>query len=122
MAFVAGRKRIGSLHPRQLSAPKAGGEFGGGGIVAVGVGSYFGLRAFSRSADAKRLCSPSSCHDPNAVALNDEAKNAADIATVAIGVGVVALAVGAYFFLTSGSSKKTAHARSGIGLVIVGLE
>ena len=33
MAFVPGRKWIGSLDPRQLSAPKAGGEFGRGGII-----------------------------------------------------------------------------------------
>ena len=33
MAFIPGRKRIGSLDPRQLSAPKAGDEFGRGGIV-----------------------------------------------------------------------------------------
>jgi hypothetical protein len=33
MAFVPGRKRIGSLDPRQLSSPEAGDELGRGRIV-----------------------------------------------------------------------------------------
>jgi hypothetical protein len=78
---------------------------GGIGLVAVGVGSYFGITAISKSSDAKSLCpSGTPCTNQDAVTENADAKTAATIATVAIGVGIVGLAVGAYLVLTAPSS------------------
>ncbi len=76
----------------------------GVGVVALGVGTYFGLSAISKSNDAKKNCSPSSCTDGGAVSENNDAKTAATISDVTIGVGIAAVAVGAYLFLTAPSS------------------
>ena len=80
---------------------------GGVGLVAVGVGSYFGLRAISKKGDAEKHCDGSLC-DPDGLDLNEQAKTAATVSNVAFGVGVVALGVGTYFFLTSMPDKSHA--------------
>jgi hypothetical protein len=77
---------------------------GGAGVLAIGVGAYFGLSAISKSNDAKRQCSPSLCTSPGAVSENDDAKTFATVSDVAIGVGLAAVAVGAYLLVTAPSS------------------
>jgi hypothetical protein len=74
---------------------------GGAGIVAVGVGAFFGLAAASKVHDAKSRCSLSYCVDPQAVSWNDEGRRDANVANVAFGVGVLALATATYLFFTS---------------------
>ncbi|HLK39280.1 MAG TPA: hypothetical protein VKU41_21115 [Polyangiaceae bacterium] len=73
----------------------------GGAVASLAVGAYFGVQALSKSADAKRLCSPSSCTNPSAVQINADAKTSARLADVFLGVGIAAAGVSAYFFLTS---------------------
>jgi hypothetical protein len=81
----------------------------GGGITAVGVGSYFGVSALGKQSDSDRYCRGSVCDAPG-VALVDEAKDHAIVADVALGIGVVALGVSAYLLLRDGtSSKQTAR-------------
>jgi serine/threonine-protein kinase len=82
----------------------AGWIVGGAGVVAIGVGTYFGLSATSKSNDAKRQCSPSLCTSPGAVSENDDAKTFATVSDVAIGVGLAAVAVGAYLLVTAPAS------------------
>jgi len=79
----------------------AGWIVGGVGIAAVGVGAVFGVMAITKSSDAKSKCSTTSCTDPAAVSENQDAKTAATISDVAIGAGLAAVAVGAYFLLTA---------------------
>jgi serine/threonine-protein kinase len=74
---------------------------GGAGVAALTLGSYFGLQALSKSADAKKLCSPSNCYNSNAVQLNDDAKTNAHLADAVLGGGLVAVGVGAYLFLSA---------------------
>jgi hypothetical protein len=74
---------------------------GGAGVAALTLGSYFGLQALSKSADAKKLCSPSSCNNSNAVQLNDDAKTNAHLADAVLGGGLVAVGVGAYLFFSA---------------------
>jgi hypothetical protein len=106
---------------------------GGAGVVAIGVGSFFGLRAISESSDAKKLCSPSSCTNPDAVATNDDAKTAAIVSDVAIGAGIVAVLAGGYLFLSAPSGAPAAGpkqpealrvapavGRNGAGLILRG--
>jgi hypothetical protein len=88
-----------------VSPPKStralGFVVGGAGVVALGVGGYFGVQAISKRSDAKNACPSSTCTDPAGVAYNDDARRAATIADIGIGVGLVALGVGAYLVLRS---------------------
>jgi hypothetical protein len=74
---------------------------GGLGVVALTVGSYFGLQALSKSADAKKLCSPSRCDNSNAVQLNDDARTNAHLADAVLGGGLIAVGIGAYLFFAA---------------------
>src|SRR5262245_50607154 len=69
--------------------------FGGVGIVGIGVGSYFGLRAMSKNKDAEAFCNDDNvCNDAQGIALTDEAKDAALISNIGFAVGGAALATG----------------------------
>jgi hypothetical protein len=85
---------------------------GGVGIVAAGVGTYFGLRALSKNSESDDRCNGSLC-DPQGLELADEADSAATVSNVAFAVGAVGIGAGAYLFFTSmpGSEPK-ADARS----------
>jgi hypothetical protein len=82
----------------------AGWIIGAAGAAALGVGTFFGIRAIALSNDAKSRCSPSSCTDAAAVSENNDAKVAAWAADGAVGLGLIAAGIGAYLVLTSGSS------------------
>ena len=73
---------------------------GGVGIVGVGVGSYFGLRAMSKESESEDHCDGSLC-DPEGLDLSEQADRAATISNVAFGTGLVGLGVGTYLFLIS---------------------
>lgn len=88
----------------------AGWIVGGSGVAAVGVGAVFGITAITKSSDAKSKCSLSSCTDPAAVSENQGAKTAATVSDVAIGAGLAAVAVGAWFLFTAPSARSAASA------------
>jgi hypothetical protein len=67
---------------------------GGLGIVSLGVGSVFGLQAISKSNDAKDACA-GTCTQSDVDKMS-QAKTAAWISNVGIGLGVVGIGVGAY--------------------------
>lgn len=73
---------------------------GGVGIVGVGVGSYFGLRAMSKEKESDDHCEGSLC-DPEGLDLSEQADRAATVSNVAFGLGLAGLGVGTYFFLIS---------------------
>jgi serine/threonine-protein kinase len=83
---------------------------GGAGIIAIGVGSYFGLRAIDRWGARNDACT-GGC-TPDAKTAGDEAQTAATISTVGFGVGIAALATGIALVLTSPSNKE-GSARAG---------
>ncbi len=91
---------------------------GGIGVAALGVGSWFGLRAISRRGESDEHCRGSLC-DPTGVELNDEAKKAAVISNVAFGVGAVGVGVATYLFLTRGSDDARGEARRPVRVVAV---
>jgi hypothetical protein len=85
----------------QMSTPPASGSnktvgyvIGGVGIVSLGVGSVFGLQAISKSNDAKDACA-GTCTQSDVDKMS-QAKTAAWISNVGIGLGVVGIGVGAY--------------------------
>jgi hypothetical protein len=73
---------------------------GGAGLVALGVGAYFGARAISRRAESDKECPNENC-SAKGVSLNDQAIGAAWVSDIALGLGVVGAAIGVYLFLTS---------------------
>jgi hypothetical protein len=103
--------------PAPDSAPAAGAWkrptgwiVGGAGVVALGVGSYFGASAISKSNAAKSQCSLSLCTSRSAVSENNDAKTAATISDVTLGAGIVAVAVGAYLVLSAPTASPTSSA------------
>lgn len=99
---------------------------GGVGVVGIGVGSFFGLRAISKNSDAEDFCpGGSTCNDPRGETLTDEAKDAALVSNIAFGIGGAALAAGLVLVLTAPDGQPqsalvvspTAHGRGGsVGL------
>jgi serine/threonine-protein kinase len=80
----------------------AGLLLGGAGVAALGVGSFFGIDAISKSNQAQQACPPSSpCLKADAVQTNDDAKSSALVADVVLGVGIAAVGAGAILFFTA---------------------
>ena len=92
---------------------------GGAGIVAVGVGSYFGLKAFAHW-DARNSACTGGCTS-DAKTAGDDAKSAATVSTIGFAAGVVALGAGLVLILTSPSSKESAPPSAHVGKLRVGL-
>ncbi|HEY0468864.1 MAG TPA: tetratricopeptide repeat protein [Polyangiaceae bacterium] len=88
----------------------AGFVIGGVGIVALGVGSYFGVRAFSKWSERNDNCG-GGCNDA-AKSAGDAAKSAATVANIGIGLGIAAVAVGGYLVLSAKSSSEPSASRS----------
>ncbi len=72
----------------------------GVGIAGLVIGSYFGLRAFSRWDERNALCE-GGCTKAAQTA-GQEAEDAATLSTISVGTGVIALGVGAYLLLSAG--------------------
>jgi hypothetical protein len=92
---------------------------GAAGLAAIGVGSYFGLQAFSKWRERNDHCPRGAC-DATAVAASDAAHTDARIADIAMGLGIVGVGVGTYLFLTAPSASDKPAATSawvGVGAV-----
>lgn len=81
-----------------------GAGLAGAGLVAVGLGTFFGLDTFAKRDDRDRHCTGAVC-DAEGMRLHDEAGTSATISTITFGAGAAALAAGAYLFLTAPSTK-----------------
>jgi hypothetical protein len=82
---------------------------GGAGVVALGVGAGFGLKAVSKNKDAEQLCPASPrCDDPRGVTLTEDAKRAATISTISFIAGGALIAGGVVLYLTGGPTKSVA--------------
>jgi hypothetical protein len=108
--------------PRRTGAWTAGWILGGIGVGALAVGSFFGVRALSERSASDRLCTMGVCRDQEGLDDYNAAKSAALGADVALAVGAVSLAVGAYLLATSTTAQPslapttaTSFRASGIG-------
>jgi tetratricopeptide (TPR) repeat protein len=79
--------------------PAASYALGGVGLVALGVGGYFGLSALSKQKEALDRCPQSPCSDRGGVDRNEAARRDAWVANVGVGVGLVAVGIGVYLAL-----------------------
>src|SRR5207302_459194 len=76
---------------------------GGVGVIGVGLGSYFGIRAITKNSDAESHCDGVLC-DPDGVDLTNKAKRDAVASDIAFLAGGVLVATGAVLYLTGGRS------------------
>jgi serine/threonine-protein kinase len=78
---------------------------GGVGIVGIGVGSFFGLKAISKAKDAQSFCPNGlQCIDNQGVTLSDDARSAALVSDITFALGAAALVGGVVLYLTAPSS------------------
>lgn len=99
MAPLAPRKADEGLTTQQT----LGLVVGAVGLVGVGLGSYFGIRAIKRNSDADTYCSEAKlCQDQKGVDLSDKARNDATAANIAFAAGAVLIGTGTVLYLTGG--------------------
>lgn len=88
---------------------------GGVGVVSLGIGSYFGLQAFSKDREADDACKSGTCSS-DGVRLTNEAGEAADISTLAFAVGIVAVGSGVtVWLLEPNDSPSASHVTPNVG-------
>jgi hypothetical protein len=73
---------------------------GGTGVALLGVGTYFGSRALAERHWSDASCAEGVCANAAALAEYQSARSDARVSDVALGIGVLALAVGGYLLLT----------------------
>ena len=95
--------------PKGNSRKTAGYVVGGAGIVALGVGAFFGIRALGKKNDVEEACplGRMAC-DPNDMtklqqATDDysSARTSATLSTILVPVGIAAVGVGAFLVFTA---------------------
>jgi hypothetical protein len=94
----------------------------GAGVIALGVGTYFGFRAMSKNDDSKAHCDPNdetSCTEQG-VSLREDAFTAADTATGLFIAGGALAATGLVVFLTAPSSPEKAATAPALRLMASG--
>jgi hypothetical protein len=87
----------------------------GAGIAGVGVGTFFAFSAKSTYDDSNEngRCIENVC-GPEGLRMRDDAESKALVATIAMGVGAVAVVAGAVLFFTAPRSRAVAVAPSGL--------
>jgi hypothetical protein len=71
------------------------------GIVGLGVGSYFGIRALSKNSDAESHCPQDNACDAQGVSSTTQAKNAAVVSNITIAAGAAFVVAGVVLYLSS---------------------
>ncbi|MEO7036347.1 MAG: hypothetical protein ABI548_20555 [Polyangiaceae bacterium] len=87
--------------PSSRGARTAGYVTGALGVVGLGIGSYFGVRAISKNSDAEKHCPQNNQCDTDGVALTKQAQNAAVASNITIAVGAAFVVTGVVLYLTS---------------------
>jgi len=82
---------------------------GGAGLVGLGVGTFFGLRAINRNSEAEKTCTGSTCLDQAGVDKTNQARTAATISNVSFIAGGALLASAIVGFVLT-RPKPTEHA------------
>lgn len=105
-----------AVAPAEVKADEGGGSWlrtgglvaVGVGVVGLGVGGVFGLSAIGKNRDADRLCDGPACREERALALTDQARDAATVSTVCFVAGGVLVAggLGAFLLAPSGRSNE----------------
>lgn len=105
------KKPVVDEPPSGSGQRSAGFVIGGAGVVALGVGSFFGLRAMSKWSERKDNCKDGHCTEA-AKSAGDSAKSAALISDIGFGLGIVAAGVGTYLVLSAKPTTESSAARA----------
>lgn len=89
---------------------------GGVGVVGLGVGGFFGLRAINKNKDSKQFCDGNSCVDQGYRDRQD-ARSAGNVATVGFAVGAAGLIGGAVLFFTAPNGESSSQSAQGLRVV-----
>ncbi|MGC4091054.1 MAG: hypothetical protein QM756_24900 [Polyangiaceae bacterium] len=83
---------------------------GGVGLIGIGVGSYFGVKALQKNNQAKQDygCSGSTCTDARGIGVSDDAVKNARICDIAMGAGGALLVSGVIVYLAAPSRPESA--------------
>jgi serine/threonine-protein kinase len=73
---------------------------GGVGVVALGVGSYFGLKALSNAKDARDICPKGLCNEAQGATAASDAHTQAKVSNVSFALGAAAVATGVVLYFT----------------------
>ena len=87
----------------------------GTGVVALGVGTYFGVSAISKQNKVDDECQTHQTCSPAGVDLSHDANAAAWASNIGLGVGIVGVVVGGYLLLSAPGSAKPGTARGAPG-------
>lgn len=82
------------------------------GVVGLGLGTFFGVRAIGKASDANDVCPNQQCREERGPSLMDSARTSANVSNVAFAVGAVALAGGVVLYLVS----QPKHPEAGVSL------
>jgi hypothetical protein len=88
---------------------------GGAGVVGLGVGAYFGVRAFSKQGVVDDHCHGALC-DATGLDADDDAHTSAAVSTIAFVAGAALAAGGAVLFFTAGDFPAGRAAGAGVWL------
>src|ERR1019366_4996520 len=83
---------------------------GAAGIASLGVGTYFGARALAERSISDEGCTGGGCANAMGLRAYESARSDARVSDVALGIGIVGLAIGGYLLLTSGTEAHAATA------------
>lgn len=111
--------QVAELGPRQKQRTYIALGVGAGGVVALGVGAFFGLKAKSSYDDAKKLCGDDlQCKDADALArskqLVDDSHSKGNISTGLVVGGLAMVGAGVVLYLTAPRSTEQATAQARI--------
>lgn len=101
--------------PPPKKSPVLGYVIGGAGVVLTGVGAVVGLSAMSTYKSADDACPSHKGCAPSVGDDYDSAKSKANVANVAVGLGVVGIAVGAYLVVSSRRSESAVVVAPAVG-------
>jgi hypothetical protein len=80
---------------------------GGAGVVALGVGSFFGLKAMSNASDAREICPKGICNEAQGATAASDAETQAKISNVCFALGAAAVATGVVLYFALPTKQKT---------------
>ncbi|MEO8902148.1 MAG: hypothetical protein ABI488_09735 [Polyangiaceae bacterium] len=86
--------------PSSSGVRTAGYVTGALGVVGLGIGSYFGVRAISKNSNAEKHCPQNDRCDTDGVAFNKQAQNAAVAANITMAIGATFVVTGVVLYLS----------------------
>ena len=109
--------RLAASTPPAVDESQGGGQRAVGlalvgvGVIGLGTGAYFGGRALSEKAEARRTCPTTPCPVGVASDANDRAKTSFNVSVVSVSAGVGAIAIGTVIYLVAPRANKSGTAK-----------